>query len=144
MLTAEQAAVRYQQGTSSPNAKQKYIDGINSVTESPMEKAASPAATQLYLNRVQESVSSGRRQQRLRETSISSWKDAATKKGADRLASGAAAAMNKVRAHFQKWMPIYAEAKAAAAAIQKDGTTATAVQKVQAAIDVMKRAAGKA
>lgn len=140
MLSAEGAVKRYMEGTQSGAARQRYLEGIEAVTESPMEKAA--AADQLYLRRVQESVESGRRRQRLLETPMSAWKDGAKRKGADRIASGAAAAVEKVRRHFQKWTPIYQEISREIASMPK-GSVEDSIARAAHAIRRLKQAAGK-
>lgn len=141
MLTAAQMAARYAAGMA--GAAQKYTDGVNAVTESPTAKAATPEAQALYLRNIQESVSSGRRAAALQNVSLQQWKDAAVKKGANRLASGAQAALPKVQAFFQNWAPVFAQASQAAAAIPNDGSIETALAKVRASITVMRQAAGK-
>jgi hypothetical protein len=138
--SAEQAVKRYTDAMQSGAARQKYLDGIASTTENPMEKAA--AAEDLYLRRVQEAVSSGRRREKLLSTPMQRWKDNATKKGGERLATGAAAAVDKVRAHFQKWTPIYQQVSAAVASMPK-GTIEDSVARAAAAIRMLKSAAGK-
>lgn len=141
-FNAEMAAKRYQDSMQSGTTKQRYIDGVNSTTENPMALAATPEAMQKYQDRIMESIRTGKRVRRLQETPAQAWKDGATKKGADRLASGALGAVNKVRAHFQKWGPIYQQASDAAKAVTGTGRGA-ALQKVQAAMDVLMNAAGR-
>ena len=140
-ITAESSVKRYLEGTQSGAARARYLEGIEAVTESPMEKAA--AADQLYLRRVQESVESGRRAARLRETPMSVWKEGAKRKGADRLASGAAAAVEKIRRHFQKWTPIYQEVSREVSTMPK-GSTEDSIARVAHVIRRLKTAAGKA
>lgn len=140
MLTAETSVQRYLDGMNSPQAKKKYIEGIDSVTESPMQKAAD--ADQLYLQRVSESVSSGRRRQALLAVPMQRWKDNAKGTGSERLASGARKASDKVRAHFQKWTPIYQQMKSEIAAMPK-GTIEDSMARVRRAIEIAKQAAGK-
>lgn len=139
--TAEQAVQRYLQSTQSGQARQRYLDGIAGTQVNPMEEAAK--ADQLYLQRVQEAVTSGRRQAALLNTPKSRWTDNATKKGADRLATGAAQAADKVRAHFQKWTPIYQQISQQVQAMPKM-TTEDSIARSAATIRAMKQAAGKA
>lgn len=142
--TAAQMAAKWGAAMKAPTTRQNYVDGINSTAVNPMEMAASEAATQLYLNKVQQSVASGRRQAALRSASVADWKNNAVNVGANSLSTGATKAANKVQAHFQKWSPIYEQARQAAAAIPKDGTIGGAMAKVQASLQVLMAAAGKA
>lgn len=141
MLTAEQMVQRYQTAMAAGTTVAKYKEGIASVTESPMAKAATPEATDLYLRRVQESVSSGKRQAKLMAVPLQRYKDNATAK-ADRLASGAKAAIDKSRAHFQKWTPIYANVKDTVKAMPKGGM-AEAQARSAKAIEMLMQAAGR-
>lgn len=122
-------------------ARQNYVDGIQGCNVNPMALAAD--ADQLYLQQVTDAVNSGRRRTALMAAPPQRWKDNATGKGAQRLADGAKTASPKVVAHFNTWDPIYDQASAAAAAIPKDGTKATAIRKIEAAMDVMMAAAGR-
>lgn len=141
MAAKKNGAAKWLAALSGSAARQNYVDGINGTTVNPMQLAAD--ADQLFLDRVTDSVNSGRRHRALMAASPQKWKENATGKGASRLAEGAKTAAPAVVAHFQKWDPIYEQARQAAAAIPKDGTTATAMRKVQAAMDVLKAAAGR-
>lgn len=141
-VSAEAAAKRYSDSMQSGATKQRYIDGVNATTVNPMALAATPAAMQKYQDRIMESIRTGRRVNALNATPAQAWKDGAVKKGADRLASGAQGAAAKVRAHFQKWAPIYQQASDAAAAVTGTGRSA-ALQKVAAAMNVLMDAAGR-
>lgn len=138
--TAEQAVKRYLDAAQSGVSRQKYIDGINATTVNPMAEAAKQE--ELYLRNVTESVRSGRRAAKLNSVPVSRWKDGAIKKGADRLASGALSAADKVRAHFQTWTPIYQNISQTVAAMPK-GTTEDSIARAAMAIRMMKQAAGK-
>jgi hypothetical protein len=139
-MNTESVVQRYLAGTSSTATKEKYKQSIDAVTESPMAKAA--AADELYLKRVEESVRSGRRAAKLNATPISRWKDNAKGKGADRLSTGAAAAADKVRAHFAKWGPVYDQIKRDVAGMAKGGIEES-LARVRYAIEASKKAAGK-
>jgi len=89
--------------TSMQTAQQKYTDGINAVTQSPM--AAAAANTAGYIQGVTDAVSSGKFERGLQRVSITDWKTAATTKGAPRLATGAAAALPKVEKFWQSFGP---------------------------------------
>lgn len=123
-------------------AAQKYTEGINKVTESPMAKAATPEAMQRYVDGVQRSVSSGKRVQALQAAPLATWKQNATGEGASRLAGGARKGQAKYAAAAQKWAPILAQASAAAAAVQGPKSLSTAMAKVQANLGVIMAAAG--
>lgn len=85
-------------------ASQAYTDGIDAVTQNPMELAAQNE--QGYLQGIQDAVSSGKWQSKLRKVSMQDWKSAAKQKGAQRLSQGAAAAESKVNAFWQRQGPI--------------------------------------
>lgn len=140
-FNAEQATKRYLESTQSGAARQKYIDGIQGVTESPMERAAQ--AEDLFLKRVEESVRSGRRAAKLRSTPMERWKANAIKKGAERLGSGAAAAADKMRAHMQRFGPVYDSIHEGVKSMPK-GTEADALARVAFSMRKLKEAAGKA
>lgn len=138
--TAEQAVQRYLAAAASGASRQKYIDGINSTTVNPMAEAAKQE--ELYLRNVTEAVRSGRRAAKLNAVPVERWKQGAIKKGADRLASGAQAAADKVRQHFQTWMPVYQNVSNTVAAMPK-GTTEDSIARAAMAIRMLKQAAGK-
>lgn len=140
MLSAEQIVQKWQRNATSGNARQAYVDGTQSITVSPMEQAA--AADQLFLDRVTQSVTSGRRAAKLRATPLQVYKDGCRAK-ADRFSSGITAAQQKYAAAMTKWAGVYQQASQAAAAIRNDGSTASQLAKVEAAINVMKAAAGR-
>ncbi len=141
--TAEQAAQAYQQAMASGVTSQRYKEGVQAVNESPMAKAATPEATQRYLNGVNNSVSSGRRAQALLAVPLQRWKENATNKGSQRLASGAQAASDKVRQHFQKWMPIYNQVSETVKSMPKGGLANAQARSAQA-IQMLMQAAGTA
>ncbi len=143
MKTAEQAAQAYQAAMASGITSQRYKEGVQGVTESPMAKAASVDATQRYLNGIQNAVSSGKRQAALNAVPLQRWKDNAANKGAQRLASGAQAASDKIRQHFVKWTPIYNQVSDTVRAMPKGGL-ANAQARANAAIQMLMQAAGSA
>lgn len=92
-------AARWNQGLS--GARQKYIDGINSVTTAP--GAAAAAQAQVW---VQNTTAAQQKFARnVAAVPLSTWQGAAASKGADRLSSGAAAAEPKVMAFMTKLLP---------------------------------------
>lgn len=135
-----QAAARYQQAMSSGQTKQKYIEGINATTVNPMALAAEKE--DLYLQRIQEAVASGKRRRKLMEASPQVWKANSAGKGANRLADGAKAADAKMQAHFQKWAPIYDNISATVQAMPK-GTLQAAKDRSAKAIEMSMQAAGR-
>lgn len=138
-FNATQAAQRYQQAAQSSTTRARYEQGIDGVTESPMEKAA--AAEELYLRRVEEASRSGKRRQKLLAVSLADYKNAAKSKS-DRLLSGMAAAAPKVQRHFNEWGPTYEAAHNAVQGMPK-GNADAAIQRVGAVIRLLMQKAGR-
>ena len=90
-------------------SQQKMSDGIQGVTESPMEKAA--ANLDKYKANTAAAVDSGKMARRLRATSLNDWKTAALAK-VSRVGSGAMAAKAKFLKHMANWLPFVASVKA--------------------------------
>lgn len=141
--SADQLTSAWVAGMGAPNTAAKYKAGIAGVQDSPMARAASQEAMTKYINNVQASVTSGRRAAALNNASFSDWKNNAMNQGAMALSQGAQKAKNRFSAAMQKMAPAYAQASQAAAAIPHDGSMGSALARVQAAIQVMKQAAGK-
>lgn len=89
------------------NAGAAYTAGVNSVTESPTEKAAQKVDK--YQAGVQRAVDEGRYVNGLRSVSLADWKAATAEKGASRLATGASAAQTKMASFLGEMLP-YQEA----------------------------------
>jgi hypothetical protein len=89
--------------TSMQTAATKYTAGVNKVTQSPMQAAAANAAG--YIQGVTDAVNNGKYVKGLNRVSLSDWKTAATQKGAQRLASGATAAADKVSKFWASFGP---------------------------------------
>lgn len=140
--TAEQIVTNWTAAMGSGQTAAKYKAGIARVQESPMARAATPAAMELYQRRVQESVTNGRRAAALNNSSIQQWKDNASNIGAARLMSGAQKGTPKMRQAAQKWAPIYAQVSAEVAQMPKGGE-AEAVARSAAAIRILMSAAGR-
>lgn len=121
-------------------AAQSYKDGINGVTENPMQKAAQNAdkALQGYT----EAITSGRWAAKLNATPMEFWKSQSANGGAQRLVSGVAKGTPKMQAALTKFAPAYEAARQAAAAIGGSGKAA-AMAKQSAVYDILKQAAGK-
>lgn len=100
-LTPQQVAAKWQRNTAASG--QAYKDGINAVTQSPMEAAANQADR--YIAGVTRAVESGKWQAGLRRTSLSAWKQASTEYGAQRLADGAKKAQPKMESFMTEFMP---------------------------------------
>lgn len=79
--------------------------GVERVTESPTAKAATPEATQKYLQGVQEAVASGRRAAGLNGVSVQDWKNLMLTKGLGRIGSGASAAMPRMERFLAQFLP---------------------------------------
>lgn len=75
--------------------------GIDSVTESPMEKAA--AKKDKMKTNLLKSIDDGTWENRLRKVPLSKWKENTKKKVGERMASGVDAGMDK-RKEFDKWL----------------------------------------
>jgi X-X-X-Leu-X-X-Gly heptad repeat protein len=140
--TATQMATNWQQAMTNPQTSTKYKQGIQNTTVNPMQKAASPESEALYLSRVQQSVASGKRAQKLNAVPVDRWKNNAINVGATQLSSGAQKAQDKVTQHFNKWAPVYSQMSDAARALPKGGM-ANAMARVQAAITIAMQAAGR-
>lgn len=141
-LSAQQILKRYQDAMASGQTKQRYIDGVQGTTVNPMELAASPAAEQLYVDRVNAAVTSGRRRDALLSVPVSRWKNNSVTKGSARLQSGAQGANDKMMQTLSYWAPIYDQASQAANALPK-GDLDAGMARCRAAAEVMKKAAGK-
>lgn len=135
--SAEEIVKRWQAGRS--KAAANYAAGIDAVEGNPLEKAA--AAGDKYLMNVQAAEARGTRAQKLRAFGVENWKQAAKAK-ADRVASGMAAAEAKYRQKMQTWAGIYAQQKAAAAAMPNNSIE-DGLARVRRVIEIAKQAAGK-
>jgi hypothetical protein len=144
VATAEMAATNWAAGMGSASAVTKYKQKIQAVSESPMAKAASPAAQQKYLNRTQLAVSSGRMAQRLNAVSLSAWQSQAINIGAMNLANGARKGQAKYSAAAQKLQSLWQQQHSAAQAIPHDGSLGSAMARVQAVVQLAMQYAGRA
>lgn len=140
--TAEQIVTNWSQAMGSGQTQAKYKAGVARVQESPMARAATPQATELYLRRIQESVSNGKRTAALQASSLQQWKDNASNIGAARLMSGAQKGQSKMRTAAQKWAPIYAQVSAEVAAMPKGGLGEAQARSARA-IEILMSAAGR-
>lgn len=100
-MNAADIASRWQNGMA--GASEKMRQGIDAVTTSPTEKAAS--AVDRMLAGLQRAIAEGKVQRGLRRITLEGWKKAAKEKGIPRVASGAAAAKPNVQDFFQEFIP---------------------------------------
>lgn len=107
MITSQQAAAKW--ATNTAAASESFKLGVQSVTESPMAKAA--ANVNGYLQGVQAAVSSGKWQNALMASPLQGWKDSMLGKGAQRIAAGVNAAKPKMAAFLQQFLPLVEQAK---------------------------------
>ena len=82
---------------------QNVIDGVNRVTESPMAKSA--AAEDKWFANIQRAHTSGKRKRALLGVSLQEWQKQTAEVGAQRIPSGAAAAVGKMDKFYSKLFP---------------------------------------
>ena len=140
--SAAQMSQAYQDAMGSAATAAKYKQGIDNTTVNPMELAATPQAEQLYLDRINEAVASGRRSAKLRSVPKSRWSNNAKNIGAQRLRDGAMKAKAKVDAHFAQWAPIYQNISDTVRSMPKGGRQASK-DRANKAIDMLMDAAGR-
>lgn len=97
-ITAAQATDKWQRRMAT--AGEDYADGVRAVTDSPTQAAA--AAKSKYVAGVESAARTGRYERGLEAVSLEEWKSKAIEKGAARLASGAQAAVPKVRSRMEQ------------------------------------------
>lgn len=143
MKTAQQAVANWTGAMSSAQTVQRYKDGINNTTVNPMALAATDTAMQAYVQGVQRSVDSGKRARSLSAANVADWKNNAVTYGAQNLATGAKKAQSKYQRNIAPYAAVWPQMKQAAAALPSGGL-ANAVNKVQAALQVIMGVAGTA
>lgn len=131
-LTEQQAADKWAQRMAGSTPQVKA--GVMAVQSSPMEKAASRADA--YAAGVARAVEQGTYQAGLRAVSLDDWKAATAGKGADRIASGASQAKDKMTRFFQWLLPKTDAVKSAVAAMPK-GTKEDSRARLNRAFDMM-------
>ena len=142
--TADQAFARWQQGMSSPQASQNYVQGVQRFQGNPMALAAAPEALLRYAQHTAAAAQpGGRMAQGLNRADPNLWRTNATKVGAARLASGAQKGASKAQAAYTRLAPIWGQMRAAADALPKGGF-ANASARAAAALQVLMQATGKA
>ena len=118
MSTTVQAAVaKWARNTAASSESVKQ--GVQAVTESPMAKAA--AASDRYVQGVQNAVSSGKYQAGLMSVSLQSWKDSVITKGIPRMQQGIQSATPKVTSFMQQFLPYVQSAAAQVQSMPKGG-----------------------
>ena len=99
--SAQEIARKWQRNLS--GSVESIRSGVQDVTVSPTEKAASKADQ--YLIGVQSAVDSGKYQRGLRSVTLEQWKQAMLDKGVPRIASGAASGEPKFQEFLQEFLP---------------------------------------
>lgn len=92
------------------SSTEEYRKGIQRVQENPMAKAAQNVDA--YRQGIMDAINDGRYVAGLQRVTLQQWKDAASKTGAERLASGATAGKPKMMAFLQSFLPFLANAQA--------------------------------
>jgi hypothetical protein len=119
----------------------RWMAGINALSVSPTQQAATPEAMASYGAGCQASISNGRRLAGLNRVDITSYKTACQAKQAN-LATGAAAGKAKIMAAFQALIPVWAQMRSAAHAVGGPRGT-NSVAKFQAALQALMAGVGK-
>ena len=103
--TAAQVAAKWSARLS--QAGEQIRQGVQDVTVAPSQSAID--AKDRYLSGVTAAFNDGRYVRGLQKISLEDWKTAMLGKGIQRVAQGAQAAIPKVQAFQEKWLPIMAE-----------------------------------
>jgi len=104
-MSSKQIADKWARNTKA--ATQSMKDGVQAVTESPMEKAADRADAMVA--GVQRAVADGRWQAGLRRVSTQEWKDRMISKGIPRVSQGVTDATNDFASFMGEFMPYVQE-----------------------------------
>lgn len=128
-MTAQQFVDKW--AANSGSSGTSFVNGVQAVTESPMEKAA--ANPNKYLQGVQASVQSGKWANSLKSVSLAEWKRAMIDKGQARISSGVTQAKPKMLAFAQAFLPVLAANRAQVLAMPSD----TKPQRIQRAVRMM-------
>lgn len=108
MTNPQQAADNWASGMA--QATQKMKAGIEAVSTSPMELAAS--RVDAYVAGVNRAASSGKYAAGLRRVSLQDWKRLMIDKGLGRIAGGAAAGKPKMLSFLQEFLPFVEQVRA--------------------------------
>jgi len=142
--TATQATANWQSRMQDVSTAQNYAAGIDRYTGNPMQAAAQPAAMQLFLTKITQSVTSGRRAARLNASPRDLWANNAKTIGVQNLQTGATKGAPKYNVQATKWQSIWQQASDAAASVPKQPGFANAAARWGASTKVMMSAAGTA
>lgn len=114
------------------SASDSIRQGVQAVTVNPAERAAQ--RQDAYVSGVQRAVADGRYVRGLRRVTLQSWQEAMLNKGLPRVTSGATAAIPKMQAFLEKWLP-HEEALKAKLAQMPRGDLQQNVQRMIAAVE---------
>ena len=84
------------------NAASYWKDGINNVTESPMEKAAKQV--EKMRSNLLDAIDSGKWEKRVKAVDLDTWKDKTTSKGQSRYTEGVSSAESDMAEFMGEWM----------------------------------------
>lgn len=101
MITPQQAAEKL--GRRIAQSGQDYLDGVNRVTENPMQKAA--AKSDKWMSRLQEAHANGKWVAGLNRVSLPQWKTQVQQKGVSRYTQSANQAQTKYADFAQTFFP---------------------------------------
>lgn len=130
--TPQQLAKRWADGARAN--VQRYVEGVNAVTESPTAKAAS--AVDRYGRGCQEAVSNGKFVEGCNAVSLDDWKRSASGKGKANMATGVTDAEGKMARVFATLIPHCQMVSDQVAAMPK-GTLEDSKQRAIKAIELM-------
>lgn len=136
--TAQEAADNW--AAAMAGATTAYTKGVQAVTESPTAKAAKNLAK--YQMNTAKAVASGRMAAALNAVTLSDWQQRAVQKGANNLASGAAASKGKFLAKAQSKQATWQQQRDAVESMPSGGT-ANAMARIAKSMQIAKQAAGK-
>lgn len=131
MISPQQAAANWSSGMAGAAAKAKA--GVLAVTASPTEAAANAVDRQVA--GVIAAQQSGKTAASLRAVSLQSWQNSFINKGIPRLAAGASAALPKMQAFMQAFMPFLQQT---VASLPPRGDYNTNKQRAIAMMDALK------
>lgn len=134
MQSAQEIAAKWAARMAS--AGEAYRNGIANVSENPMEAAA--RRQDAYVEGVTRAASEGKWRAGLLRTSFANWKQITSTKGAERLASGARAATEKMQRFLGEFLPVAAQMSAVVKDMPK-GTEDAALARVAAAMRLAKQ-----
>lgn len=140
--TAAEAAANWQTAMQGGTAAAKYKAGVQGYQGNPMAEAATPDAMQRYQDGVNNSVSSGRRQAALQSADPNSWRNNAMNAGAQNLARGVSKGLPKYTNKAQKLAGVWQQQRDAVNAMPKGGL-GNAQARAARALEIMMSAFGK-